>query len=76
MLQGAGLGICKLRIELRPQFVPVDAGALNAEQDAEVDAGPAGVGHAAVTAALVPREGLDPVQDALPSHAALPWLAG
>lgn len=54
----------------------MDTRALDAEQDAEVDTGPAGVGLAAVTAVLVSRQGLDPLQDALSSHTALPRLTG
>lgn len=56
--------------------LPVDAGALDAQQDAEVDGGPARVGLAAVAALLVARQTLDPLQDGLPSDAALPRLAG
>lgn len=58
------------------QTLPVDAGALDAEQDAQVDWGPAGVGLAAVTALLVPRQTLDALQDGFPSDAALPRLTG
>lgn len=56
--------------------VPVDARALDTQQDAQVDGGPARVGLPAVAAVLVPRLALDPLQDGLPSHAALPRLAG
>lgn len=56
--------------------LPVDAGALDAQQYAEVDGGPARVGLAAVAALLVARQTLDPLQDGLPSDAALPRLAG
>jgi len=54
----------------------VDARALDTQQDAQVDRGPARVGLATVAAVLVPRLTLDPLQDGLPSHAALPRLAG
>ncbi len=56
--------------------LPVDAGALDTQQDAQVDGGPARVSLAAVTALLVPRQTLDPLQDGLPPHAALPRLTG
>lgn len=54
----------------------MDAGALDAQQDAQVDGGPARVGLAAVAALLVARQTLDPLQDGLPSDAAFPRLAG
>lgn len=54
--------------------MPVDAGALDAEQDAQVDGGPAGVGLAAVAALLVPRQTLDTLQDGVAPNAALPRL--
>ena len=54
----------------------MDAGALDAQQDAQVDGGPAGVRLAAVAALLVAGQQLDPLQDALPADAALPRLAG
>lgn len=54
----------------------MDAGALDAQQDAQVDGGPAGVRLAAVAAMLVAWQQLDPLQDALPADAALPRLAG
>lgn len=54
----------------------MDAGALDAQQDAKVDGGPARVGLAAVAALLVPRQTLDPLQDGLAPGAAVPWLAG
>lgn len=57
-------------------FLPVDAGAFDAEQDAQVDGGPARVSLAAVAAMLVARQTLDALQDGLPSDAALPRLAG
>lgn len=65
-----------LCFELQSQILPVDARALDAEQDAKVDAGPAGIGMTAVAAVFVPRQGLDSLQDALPSHAALPRFTG
>lgn len=52
------------------------AGALDAQQDAQVDGGPARLSLAAVAALLVAGETLDALQDALPSDAALPRLAG
>lgn len=54
----------------------MDARALDTQQDAQVDGGPAGVGLAAVTALLVPRQTLDPLQDGFTSGAALSRLAG
>lgn len=54
--------------------VPVDARALDAEEDAQVDGGPAGVGLAAVAAPLVSRKSLDTLQDGVASDAALPRL--
>ena len=54
----------------------MDAGALDTQQDAQVDGGPAGVGLAAVAALLVPRQTLDPLQDGVAPDAALPRLAG
>lgn len=54
----------------------MDARALDTQQDAKVDGGPARVGLAAVTALLVPRQTLDPLQDGLTSGAALSRLAG
>lgn len=57
-------------------FLPVDAGALDAQQDAQVDWGPARVGLTAVAALLVPRQTLDPLQDGLAPGTALPWLTG
>lgn len=54
----------------------MDAGTFDAEQDAQVDGGPAGVGLAAVAALLVSRETLDALQDGLPSDAAFPRLTG
>lgn len=56
--------------------LPVDAGALDAKQDAQVDGGPARVSLATVTAILVARETLDAVQNTLPPHATLPRLTG
>lgn len=56
--------------------VPVYSGALDAQQDAQVDGGPAGVGLAAVAALLVARETLDALQDGVAAHAALSRLAG
>lgn len=52
------------------------SGALDAQQDAQVDGGPAGVGLAAVAALLVPRQTLDALQDGFAAHAALSRLAG
>lgn len=46
-------------------FLPVDAGALDAESDAQVDAGPTWVRLATVTAAGVARNGQDLLQGAL-----------
>lgn len=54
----------------------MDARALDAQQDAQVDGGPARVSLAAVTALLVSRQTLDPLQDGLPSDAALPRFTG
>lgn len=54
----------------------MDAGALDAQQDAQVDGGPARVGLTAVAALLVPRQALDALQDCLTPGAALPRLAG
>lgn len=54
----------------------MDAGALDTQQDAQVDRCPARVGLAAVTALLVPRQTLDPLQDGFTSGAALSRLAG
>lgn len=51
------------------------ARALYAERDAEVDAGPAGVWLAAVTAGRVPGDGHDLLQGTVPLQALLPWLA-
>ena len=45
--------------------VPVDTGALYAERDAQIDAGPAGVRLATVAAAGVSRDGQDLLQGAL-----------
>lgn len=59
-----------------PVALPVDPGALDAQQDAQVDGGPAGVSLAAVTALLVSRQTLDALQDGFPSDAALPRLTG
>lgn len=59
-----------------PATLPVDPGALDAQQDAQVDGGPAGVGLATVAALLIPRQTLDALQDGFPSDAALPRLAG
>lgn len=56
--------------------VPVYPGALDAQQDAQVDGGPAGIGLAAVAALLVPRQTLDALQDGFAAHAALSRLAG
>lgn len=50
----------------------MDARALDAQQDAQVDAGPAGIWLTTVTALVVPRDALDPLQDGLPFHVALP----
>ena len=55
---------------------PVDAGALDAEEDAQVDGGPAGVGLAAVAAMLVSRKSLDALQNGVAADAALPCLTG
>ncbi len=45
--------------------LPVNAGALDAEQDAQIDAGPARVGLPTVTALLVSRQTQDTLQNAL-----------
>jgi len=55
--------------------VPVDARALYAEGDAQVDAGPAGVRLPAVTAAGVARDGQDPLEGTLPLQGLLLGLA-
>lgn len=57
-------------------LVPVYSGALDAQQDAQVDGGPAGIGLAAVAALLVPRQTLDALQDGFAAHTALSRLAG
>lgn len=54
----------------------MDAGALDAEEDAQVDGGPARVGLAAVAALLVSRQSLETLQDGVAADAALPRLAG
>lgn len=54
----------------------MDAGALDAEQDAQVDGGPVRVGLATVTAILIARETLYTMQDGLPPDTAFPRLAG
>lgn len=54
----------------------MNAGALDAQQNAEVDAGPARVGLTAVAADLVSRQRLDALQDALSPDNTLPRLAG
>lgn len=57
-------------------FPPVDAGALDAQQDAQVDGGPARVALTTVAALFVPWQALDALQDGLTPGAALPRLAG
>ncbi len=54
--------------------LPVNAGALDAEQDAQIDAGPARVGLPTVTALLVSRQTQDTLQNALAPAAALSGL--
>lgn len=56
------------------QVLPVNPRALDAEQDAQVDAGPAGVGLTAVTALLVSRQTEDTLQNAIAPPTALSWL--
>ena len=56
--------------------VPVDAGALDAQQDSQVDGGPAGFRVAAVAALAVAGQTLDPLQDGLSAQQAVPRLAG
>ena len=53
----------------------MDAGALDAQRDAQVDAGPAGVRLAAVTAAGVAGDGQHLLQGALPLQGLLLGLA-
>ena len=53
----------------------MDARALYAEGDAQVDTGPAGVRLPTVTAAGVARDGEDPLQGALPLQGLLLGLA-
>lgn len=50
---------------------PVDARALDAERDAQVDAGPARVRLSTVTAAEVPRDGQDFLESGFPFERAL-----
>lgn len=50
------------------------AGALDAESDAQVDAGPFGVWLPAVAAGAVPWDGHDPLQGALSLQTLLPGL--
>lgn len=54
---------------------PVNSRALYAEGDAQVDAGPAGVRLATVAAAVVPWDGQDFLQGALPLQRPLLGLA-
>ena len=61
---------------LHSPSLPVDARALDAQQHAQVDRGPARLRVAAVTALAVPGQTLDPLQDGLHPDEALPRLAG
>lgn len=54
----------------------MNARALDTQQDAQVDGGPARFGLAAIAAVLVPGQTLDPLQDGLAADTALPRLAG
>lgn len=54
--------------------LPVNAGALDAEQDAQIDAGPARLSLPTVTALLVSRQTQDTLQNALAPAAALSGL--
>lgn len=47
--------------------VPVDPGALYAQQDSQVDGGPAGGALPTVTAQFIAREALHPLEQALPA---------
>lgn len=58
------------------RVLPVYAGALDAQQDAQVDACPAWVGLATVAAHVIPRYTLHSLQHALSPDAALSQLAG
>lgn len=52
----------------------MNAGALDAEQDTQIDAGPAGVDLPTVTALLVSRQTQDTLQNALAPPTALSGL--
>lgn len=56
--------------------VPVDTGALDAQQNAQVDTGPARIRLTAVTALVVPRDALHSLQDGLSLHTAIPGVGG
>lgn len=55
---------------------PVYARALDAQQDAQVDAGPAWIGLTTVAARVITRHTLHPLQHTLSPDAALPRLTG
>lgn len=50
----------------------MDTRALNAQQNAQVDAGPPGIWLTTVTALVVARDALHSLQDGLPFHVAVP----
>jgi len=54
--------------------VPVDTGALNAQENAQVDTGPARIRLTTVAALVVPRDALHSLQDGLSLHTALPGV--
>lgn len=54
--------------------VPVDTGALNAQQNAQVDTGPARIRLTTVTALVIPSDALHSLQDGLSFHTALPGV--
>lgn len=54
--------------------VPVDTRALNAQQNAQVDTGPARIRLTTVTALVIPGYALHSLQDGLSFHTALPGV--
>lgn len=64
------------RAHTHTHTVPVDTGALNAQQNAQVDTGPARIRLTTVTALVIPRDALHSLQDGLSLPTAIPGVGG